>query len=68
MEYICIGKIVQTHGIKGELRIRSNFDKKDLGDINHKDIINLFIVYIIIVSDTNCMLIKYFISSISILS
>ena len=21
MEYICIGKIVQTHGIKGELRI-----------------------------------------------
>lgn len=29
MEYICIGKIVQTHGIKGELRIRSNFLKKD---------------------------------------
>ena len=30
MEYICIGKIVDTHGIKGELRIRSNFDKKDI--------------------------------------
>ncbi len=29
MGYICIGKIVQTHGIKGELRIRSNFLKKD---------------------------------------
>ena len=28
MEYICVGKIVQTHGIKGELRIRSNFLKK----------------------------------------
>ena len=29
MEYICVGKIVQTHGIKGELRIRSKFLKKD---------------------------------------
>ena len=28
-EYILIGKIVQTHGIKGELRIRSNFEMKD---------------------------------------
>ena len=30
MEYIYIGKIVNTHGIKGELRIKSNFEKKDL--------------------------------------
>ncbi len=29
-EYICIGKIVNTHGIKGELRILSNFERKDL--------------------------------------
>lgn len=29
MEYVYIGKIVNTHGIKGELRIKSNFDKKD---------------------------------------
>ena len=28
-ENIYIGKIVNTHGIKGELRILSNFDKKD---------------------------------------
>ncbi len=30
MEYVYIGKIVNTHGIKGELRIRSDFDKKEL--------------------------------------
>ncbi len=29
MSYIYLGKIVQTHGIKGELRIRSNFEYKD---------------------------------------
>ncbi len=29
MEYVCIGKIVNTHGIKGELRILSDFEKKD---------------------------------------
>ncbi len=29
-EYVCIGKIVNTHGIKGELRILSHFEKKDL--------------------------------------
>ncbi len=29
MEYILIGKIVNTHGIKGELRIKSNFLMKD---------------------------------------
>lgn len=29
MEYVKIGKIVNTHGIKGELRIRSDFEYKD---------------------------------------
>ena len=29
MEYISIGKIVNTHGIKGEVRILSNFKYKD---------------------------------------
>lgn len=29
MEYIYIGKIVNTHGIKGELRILSDFEYKD---------------------------------------
>lgn len=30
MEFVYIGKIVNTHGIKGELRILSNFDRKDI--------------------------------------
>lgn len=30
MDYVYIGKIVDTHGIKGELRIRSNFELKDV--------------------------------------
>lgn len=29
MKYIKIGKIVNTHGIKGEIRLRSNFQYKD---------------------------------------
>ena len=29
-DYVLIGKIVNTHGIKGELRLLSDFDKKDL--------------------------------------
>jgi 16S rRNA processing protein RimM len=29
MKDVYIGKIVNTHGIKGEIRILSNFDKKD---------------------------------------
>ena len=29
MEYIYIGKIVNTHCIKGELRLLSDFEKKD---------------------------------------
>lgn len=28
-EFIYVGKIVNTHGIKGEIRILSNFEKKD---------------------------------------
>lgn len=30
MDYIYLGKIVNTHGIKGEVRILSEFDKKEL--------------------------------------
>ena len=29
-EYIYIGKVSNTHGIKGEIRIKSDFEKKDL--------------------------------------
>ena len=29
MNYICIGEIVNTHGIKGELRIVSDIEYKD---------------------------------------
>lgn len=29
MQYICIGKIVNTHGLKGEIRILSDFNEKD---------------------------------------
>ena len=41
MEFINIGKIVNTHGIKGELRIRSDFEFKDkVFTINNKLIID----------------------------
>lgn len=30
MEYVYLGRIVNTHGIKGEVRILSDFEKKDL--------------------------------------
>ena len=30
MDYIYLGTITSTHGIKGEVKIKSNFDKKDL--------------------------------------
>lgn len=40
MDYLYVGKIVNTHGIKGELRILSNFDKKEL--VFKKD----FIIYV----------------------
>lgn len=29
MEYVCIGKLVNTHGIKGEVKLLSNFEYKD---------------------------------------
>lgn len=29
MKYICIGKFVNTHGLKGEIRIISDFESKD---------------------------------------
>lgn len=55
MKYICIGKIVDTHGIKGELRIRSDFEKKDrvfkenfnfyIGDEKQKEVINSYRVH-----------------------
>ncbi len=30
MEYVYLGKITNTHGIKGEIKILSNFEKKNL--------------------------------------
>ena len=30
MDYVRVGKLVNTHGIKGEIRIISDFDKKEL--------------------------------------
>jgi len=37
MNYLCIGKIINTHGIKGEVRILSNFKyKKEVFKINNK--------------------------------
>ena len=51
MKYIIIGKIVNTHGIKGELRILSDFKYKDkifkkgfplyIGHTKEKEIINI---------------------------
>lgn len=29
MEYVCIGKLVNTHGIKGEVKLLSDFEYKD---------------------------------------
>ena len=29
-EYIYLGKVANTHGIKGEIRIKSDFEKKDI--------------------------------------
>ena len=52
MDFIYVGKIVGTHGIKGEIRIISNFDKKEkvfliemplyIGDKKEKEIINSY--------------------------
>jgi ribosomal 30S subunit maturation factor RimM len=38
MEFIYIGVIVNTHGLKGELRILSDFEKKDLIFLNGKNL------------------------------
>ncbi len=55
MEYIYIGKIVNTHGIKGEVRIISNFRYKDkvffkgmniyIGKDKDKEIINSYRIH-----------------------
>lgn len=52
MDYVYIGKIVGTHGIKGEIRLISNFDKKDkvfivgrsiyIGNEKQKEVINSY--------------------------
>ena len=52
MDYIYIGTIISTHGIKGELKIKSNFEYKDkvfikgfnlyLGENKTKEIINTY--------------------------
>lgn len=52
MDYIYIGEIVNTHGIKGEVRLISNFERKDLvfkknfnvyiGDQKEKLVINTY--------------------------
>lgn len=51
-EYIYVGKIVNTHGIKGEIRILSDFEKKDrvfvkgmsiyIGRKKEKEVINTY--------------------------
>ena len=55
MNFICVGKIVNTHGIKGEVRLISNFERKDLvfkkdfeiyiGKYHEKQIINSYRVH-----------------------
>ena len=52
MDYIYIGYIINTHGIKGELRILSDFTRKDLilqpnsplyfGEQKHQEIISTY--------------------------
>lgn len=39
MEKVFVGKIVNTHGIKGELRIKSDFEKKELVFVVGKSLI-----------------------------
>lgn len=55
MEYIYLGKIVNTHGIKGEIRLTCSFDKKELvfkkgfniyiGKEHKKEVINSYRVH-----------------------
>jgi len=42
MEYICIGKIVNTHGIKGEVKIQSY---SDFDDVRYKKGNEVFVLY-----------------------
>lgn len=52
MDYVLIGRIVNTHGIKGELRILSDFEKKErvfksginifIGKEKSKEVINTY--------------------------
>ena len=30
MELVVVGKLVNTHGLKGEVKIKSDFERKDL--------------------------------------
>ena len=32
-ELVCIGKVINFFGIKGELKVLTNFDKKELNEI-----------------------------------
>ena len=55
MEYVYIGKIVNTHGIKGEVRLISNFERKDLvfkknfkiyiGSLKKEEIVNSYRIH-----------------------
>jgi ribosomal 30S subunit maturation factor RimM len=54
MDLVYIGKIVNTHGIKGELRIRSDFEKKELvfkvGNICiHNSFVAIFYIWAIFI-------------------
>ena len=43
--YLCIGKYVSTHGIKGEIRISLNdfllLDKKKMTILSREDVVNI---------------------------
>lgn len=39
MEYVCIGKLVNTHGIKGEVKLLSNFEYKDKAFVDRKSVV-----------------------------
>ena len=41
MKYVMLGKIVNTHGLKGEVRILSSFKYKDKVLKNKKDASNI---------------------------
>ena len=49
MEYVYVGKLVNTHGLKGEVKLLSNFDYKDYEQfvILEKDDVNELIEILI---------------------